>query len=73
MINEQSENRSIDNISDEEFLKNYEKHHKTGEKSSKYDKKNQSGEIKAGFWFFLAFVFITAYFLFTKFLFIPVR
>jgi len=63
-------NESTDNLSDEEFLKNYEKHNKNKGRSNKYDKKNQKPGIKAAYWIFLAFVFIISYFLFTKFLFV---
>jgi len=72
MKEDQLINESTDNLSDEEFLKNYEKHNKTEGRSNKYNKKNQSVGIKSGYWIFLAFVFIACYFLFTKFLFVSV-
>lgn len=63
-------NKNTDNLSDVEFLKNYEKHNKNERRSNKYDKKMQKNSIKAAYWFFLAFVFIVSYFIFTKFLFV---
>ena len=66
-------NNSADRISDEEFLKNYEKHNKKPERSNKYDKKKQNKGLGVTYLIFLISVFIAAYFLFTKFLFTPLQ
>ncbi len=71
MQEEQLAKQNTDTLSDEEFLKNYEKHHKNDGRSNKYFKEKDSQTIKSSYWIFLAIVFIIAFYLFSKYLFIP--
>ncbi len=64
------EQESYDNLSDEDFLKSYERHNKNERRSNRYakDKQNNSGIM---FWIFLGIIFLISYFLFSKFMFPP--
>lgn len=63
--------QNTDNLSDEDFLKNYEKHHKYEKRSNKYTKENKTSSANIGFWIFLAIAFIVAFYLFSNYLFVP--
>ncbi|NOZ35820.1 MAG: hypothetical protein GXO80_11045 [Chlorobi bacterium] len=71
MQEQQLSEESTDMLSDEEFIKSYEKRNKHERRSNKYYKKDDGNTVKLGFWFFLAFVFIVTYYLFSSYLFIP--
>ncbi len=73
MKEEELINNSTDNISDEEFLKNYEKHNKIKVRHNRHNKTEQNKEITMAYIFFLAAVFIVSYYVFTKFLFVPIN
>ena len=59
-------------LSDEEFMKNYDRHNKKDSRSNKYIKGKEARSLKGfGYMIFLIIVFLIAYFLFSEFLFPP--
>ena len=59
-------------ISDEEFIKNYSKHHNHENRSDKYTKENdKKATSNMKFYFFLGISFLVAYYLFSTYYFVP--
>ena len=56
-------------ISDEEFMKNYDRHNKSESRSDKYVKGKNSKSMKVGYWIFLAGAFLAAYYFFSEYYF----
>ena len=64
-----SENKT--RISDEDFMRNYDRHNKQESRSDKYVKGKESSIKGFGFVIFLMISFLIAYYIFSKFLFPP--
>ena len=60
-------------MSDEDFMKNYDRHNIGEKRSDKYKKDGGGKSFKIGWWIFLVVAFIAAYYFFSEVYFTPIN